>query len=837
MSIGRIIALAVVVLTGLFIGTSFVESRRHHQPGHGPAGHGAFDSAGAHGGFGSHADHAVDPLPQKHASEVEQPGGRKSRRTPAPPVAFVREDPHNPRDDEAAEANAHAASRGGGTNSEARSRRQDAAAALDSTFRGVTCPPYDPTIDALQIPLKHLPRKKKTSVAEKYNRRAGNCVSNGIWNKVTIKDHHKILHHMVRLGRIKRGSFVLDWGSGCGHSLQFLSAEYSVHGVGIDVSNLTIAYARENTTKANMHCVADGSRLQWIASNTFDHVLSFGSIYHVYNRTTFCHVLRQLARIVKPGGTIYNGWTENGEYHRKHLSKCFSDMPMVQFKVYEEAVEFKDVEIFPLKAHQDTPNTYSLVLTKTADMPPELDDRVDDIANIPIECGVHRCEPRGSGLIADDTPKPDPRTPPPLTPLPTLSRQRKRAMEAEAAGAGGAAGGAVNRDSMDDALPPPTEVESHASKKHRQPKTPPPTEEATDAPATEAAVEEITAAPTTAADAAEAEETTKPPKKKTKRKKTTPAPHAEDDGAETTAAPPTEEGAETPEPTTKRPKKRKAKKTPAPAEDEADHDKTGGDDGDAVKPAKKAVARSAGGSASWDTLQCPPNDGQFDHLQIPLKHLPRGKKTSVAEKYNRRAHNCNGEGVWHKVPLRDHHKILKVAAGFMALEPGMSVFDWGCGCGHKLKLLHDSFDIRGFGIDVSNATIAYARENTTSGNKFCVADGTQLGWIPDNTFDRAFSFGSIYHVYNTTTFCHVLREMVRIVKPGGMVYNGWTENGEFKRTMVSECVAAGDWMPNAEENRFRIIEEKDAFKHVEFFPLKQYRKTPNTYSLLVTKAK
>ena len=235
-------------------------------------------------------------------------------------------------------------------------------------FRGLTCPPYSAEIEQLQIPLKHLPRKRKTSVSQKYDRRAHNCATNGIWNRVTREDHMTILENIVKAANIKRDSFVMDWGSGCGHALERLTLEYGITGLGIDVSNLTIAFARENTTKRNMHCVADGTKLDWIQSNTFDHVFSFGSIYHVYNRSLFCHVLRQLVRIVKRGGSVYNGWTENAEYKRNHVHMCFADLP-VNVEILEEADLMKNVKIFPLKAQQETINTYSLVLTKTADSP------------------------------------------------------------------------------------------------------------------------------------------------------------------------------------------------------------------------------------------------------------------------------------------------------------------------------------------------------------------------------------------------------------------------------------------------------------------------------------
>jgi ubiquinone/menaquinone biosynthesis C-methylase UbiE len=535
--------------------------------------------------------------------------------------------------------------------------------------RGLKCP-QESSFDDLQIPLKHLPRGKKTSVAEKYNRRAHNCASNGIWNRVTIDDHHRILHDIVKIGKIKKESFVLDWGSGCGHSLQFLFDEYDVTGVGIDVSNLTIAYARSNTTKADLHCVADGTKLEWIPSNFFDHALSFGSIYHVYNRTMFCHVIRQLVRVVKPGGTVYNGWTENAEFKRAHVAMCLADLD-VDVEIVEEKKGFADVAIFPLKAQQTLPNTYSLVVTKKS---PTSNYESFLLENIPIACGVHVCTSRKTEKQDGDV------------------QQQQKQQQVE------------------------PQVTQHAQQQL------------------------------------------------------------------------------------------------------------------AARSGKVQSADEEGDKEGWPS--CPQYDANIERLQIPLEHLPRKKKTSVAQKYDRRAHNCASHGIWHRVTIADHEAILKRVGELLEVKKDDVLFDWGSGCGHQLEFMTRMFGARGLGVDVSNLTIAYAVENTTKVNRHCVADGSRLEWIPSNFFDHAYSFGSIYHVYNKSVFCSVLQQMVRIVKPGGKIYNGWTENKEFNRNDLVKCI-------NTDTNghhEIRVLEEGEVFHHVANFPLKQYRQTPNTYSLVVVKA-
>merc|ERR1711924_566034 len=130
-------------------------------------------------------------------------------------------------------------------------------------------------------------------------------------------------------------------------------------------SEKSVQYALANTTERNHFCRANGVRTEeWMPENYFNHALSFGSVYHVYNRTVFCQVTRSMVRVVRAGGKVYNGWTDNSEFRRADVGPCLSDLP-VSFEIYEERKAFSHVEYFPLKARMKIPNTYSLVVTKS----------------------------------------------------------------------------------------------------------------------------------------------------------------------------------------------------------------------------------------------------------------------------------------------------------------------------------------------------------------------------------------------------------------------------------------------------------------------------------------
>eukprot|EP01065_Artemidia_motanka_P048476 TRINITY_DN7813_c0_g1_i2.p1 TRINITY_DN7813_c0_g1~~TRINITY_DN7813_c0_g1_i2.p1 ORF type:complete len:416 (+),score=148.85 TRINITY_DN7813_c0_g1_i2:100-1248(+) len=264
---------------------------------------------------------------------------------------------------------------------------------LPSGRKRMVCPLWADEADLLQIPLKHLPRKRPTTVDQKYDRRASLCLGNGIWHRVSLEDHMNILKVIVGLLGVKRGDHVYDWGSGCGHKLRHLAEQYGTTGFGLDVSEKSVHYALVNTTSANHFCRANGARTEtWMPENYFSHALSFGSVYHVYNRTVFCDVIRSMVRVVRAGGSVYNGWTDNSEFRRADVAACLSDLP-VTFKILEEKTAFSDVGFFPLKGKQGgrpPPPTYSLVVRKQA---------ATTAANwrrLPLTCDEKQCVQRAA---------------------------------------------------------------------------------------------------------------------------------------------------------------------------------------------------------------------------------------------------------------------------------------------------------------------------------------------------------------------------------------------------------------------------------------------------------
>ena len=111
-------------------------------------------------------------------------------------------------------------------------------------------------------------------------------------------------------------------------------------------------------------------------------------------------------------------------------------------------------------------------------------------------------------------------------------------------------------------------------------------------------------------------------------------------------------------------------------------------------------------------------------------------------------------------------------AAQLALPESAKVLEVGCGTGAMTRFLaqRDEFSGIAYGIDQSEAFINAAtgfahEENVGDRIKFLVGDVHHIDF-PDSTFDAVIAHTLISHVTEPIT---VLKEMVRVTKPGGTV--------------------------------------------------------------------
>jgi SAM-dependent methyltransferase len=117
-------------------------------------------------------------------------------------------------------------------------------------------------------------------------------------------------------------------------------------------------------------------------------------------------------------------------------------------------------------------------------------------------------------------------------------------------------------------------------------------------------------------------------------------------------------------------------------------------------------------------------------------------------------------------------RLFDKYAPYLAPHPAARVLEVGCGTGATIRALARRTDFSGkaFGVDQSvpfiDAARTFARDEQVGDRvDFMVGDAHSLDF-PDAAFDVVFAHTLISHVTDPET---VLREMVRVVRPGGLV--------------------------------------------------------------------
>eukprot|EP00906_Rhabdomonas_costata_P028608 RCo040490 len=127
---------------------------------------------------------------------------------------------------------------------------------------------------------------------------------------LTSEEHARVAETIFRAAGVGRGQLVLDWGCGCGTKLRYLEERLGGCGIGIDLSHVAAAFAQAHLNHSKV-CSGDGSALPWIPDGAVDHVVSFGSLYHLYYFAAplerYCNGLAELVRVTRPGGTVFVG--------------------------------------------------------------------------------------------------------------------------------------------------------------------------------------------------------------------------------------------------------------------------------------------------------------------------------------------------------------------------------------------------------------------------------------------------------------------------------------------------------------------------------------------------
>jgi len=154
---------------------------------------------------------------------------------------------------------------------------------------------------------------------------------------------------------------------------------------------------------------------------------------------------------------------------------------------------------------------------------------------------------------------------------------------------------------------------------------------------------------------------------------------------------------------------------------------------------------------------------------------------------------------------------------FIEKVEDFSILDLGCGDGRLLYAMYKKGLLRNaervVGIDISETRISRLKK-TCPFAEGIVADACNLKHIPDNSFDIAVSSQVIEHVSNDR---HMLKEVYRILKPGGVFYISsvikkwygfwiyWNNGFKLDPTHVREYRSPEEFLNLLKSERFQIM--------------------------------
>ena len=119
------------------------------------------------------------------------------------------------------------------------------------------------------------------------------------------------------------------------------------------------------------------------------------------------------------------------------------------------------------------------------------------------------------------------------------------------------------------------------------------------------------------------------------------------------------------------------------------------------------------------------------------------------------------------------HRIEQVFKGIKRISNDTVMLDICCGTGNILRTATKYFDYC-FGIDISINMMNIARQRNLN------VMGADVRNIPlvDECLDCVTAFSSLHHIYD---YLSVVREIGRVLKPGGFFYSDWDPNGHVAR--------------------------------------------------------
>lgn len=106
----------------------------------------------------------------------------------------------------------------------------------------------------------------------------------------------------------------------------------------------------------------------------------------------------------------------------------------------------------------------------------------------------------------------------------------------------------------------------------------------------------------------------------------------------------------------------------------------------------------------------------------------------------------------------------------VSLPPQPVLLEVGCGVGRMIQQMQKRVQFsRLYGVDISETMITYTRKNTGGDPRLSlhVNTGYDLGMVPSDAVDFAYSVDVFIHIYDADIILNYLREVRRCLKRGG----------------------------------------------------------------------
>lgn len=131
--------------------------------------------------------------------------------------------------------------------------------------------------------------------------------------------------------------------------------------------------------------------------------------------------------------------------------------------------------------------------------------------------------------------------------------------------------------------------------------------------------------------------------------------------------------------------------------------------------------------------------------------------------------NINQKNIWNELAYKKSFTTpLQMDLVNKYIQKDAVVLDVGCGYGRSLNELHLNGFTRLYGIDFSEKMIERAKSQYPFLN--LKVQGNKNINFPDNTFDAVLLFAVLTCIPQNTNQLHLIKEIKRVLKPGGIIY-------------------------------------------------------------------